>query len=290
MYHTKIIIGLILSSLPVSYVGASNFFDEPLPSVDLNMSLPSMVTLEFATDAIGSRDTFFNANYGLQSGNRLKLGMGQTSFDGQIDDSTSYLLGFTGNPLDELMFGFSYTFLERVESLLFRTDVIRLRMRKDTVVAFLTWQQNDWAISLKPQISNILLQPRDPNANRGIRSPGLGFSVSYFGLDNFSLYVSHTEFSYSNNIDLLKEIALRSGQFDEARTSVSIDYNFDRGSVGLEGQRNGAIASIENYEVVLMNLFLTLSDEWSVQGRLGRPSGGSINTEGFGSLALTFSW
>ncbi len=288
MYLIRIIIWLILSSFPVSYVGASNFFDETRPSVDLNMTLSSTVTLELATDATGARDTLFTANYGLQSGNRLKLGIGETSFDGQIDDSIFYSFGFTGNPLTELMFGFSYTFLEREESLLFRA--IRLRMRKDTVVAYLTWHKNNWAVSLKPQISNILLQPRDPNANRGIRSPGFGFSVSYYGLDSFSFYVSHAEFNYSNNIELLKEIALRSGQFDEVRTSASIDYNVDWGAVGLEWQRNGAIDNIENYDVVLINLFLTLSDDWSMQGRLGSPSGGSINTDGFGSLALTYSW
>lgn len=283
MYHTRIIIWLIISSFPVSNAAASNFFNEPEP-------LPSIVTLELGTDAVGSQDTFFSTNIALRSGNRLKFAIGSTSYDGQIDDSTSFSIGFTGDPSNKLVFGFSYDFLKREESLLFLSTAVRLKMKKDSVLTFVTWQQDDWIISFKPQIRNILLQPRNANANRGIRSPGFELSVSYLGLDDFSLYASRSEFSYSSNIDLLKAIALRSGQFDKSRTSAAIDYNVDWGSVGLEWQRNKAIDNIDVYDVTLVNVFLILSDSWSVQGQLGSPSGGSINTDGFGSLALSYSW
>ncbi|NOX43494.1 MAG: hypothetical protein GXP19_07155 [Gammaproteobacteria bacterium] len=265
----------------MSYVAASNFFDEPLP---VNESLPSVVTVEYASNAVGSQDKYFYVDHGLQFGNRLQLGFGSTSYDAQIDDTVSYSFGFTGDPLNELNFGFSYNFLERDDI------VIGLRMRKDTALASATWQQEDWLFSFKPQISNILLQARDANANRGIRSPGFELSASYFGLNGFSLSANHAKFSYSNNIEFLKAIALRTGQFDESRTSAAIDYNIDWGSVGLEWQRNVAIDNIDVYDVALVNVFLILSDNWFAQGRLGSPSGGSVNTEGFGSLALSYSW
>jgi len=301
MSHKRIIIWLILALLSMSYARASNFFDEPVYEDIKLKPLPASITLELGTDAVGSRDTHLFLDYGLSSGNRLKFSLGSTSFDEDVDDSEAYSFGFTSNPLDELSYGIIYDYMKREESLLFfnvftfQERIIRLRMTQDSVLAFVTWHKDDWSFSFKPQLSNIIIEPRDVVVNRdrnirGIRQLGYTLSASYYIFDNISLYVSHTEYSYSNNIELLKAIALRSGRFDETRSSVVIDYFNPFWSVGLEWQRTEAIDKIDEYDVVLVNLFLNLSEQWSVQSRVGSPSGGSINTEGFGSLALIYSW
>lgn len=283
---------MYLALLPMSIACASNFFND---------SLPSVVTLEIGTDAIESRDTILFLDYGLQTGNRIQVSYGSTSNDVQISDENSYSIGFTGDPLNELNFGFSYEFQERDEELfveaillygrlVFINDFVKLHKKQDAVSAMIRWQPGDWSLTLKPQIRNILLTPANSDQNRGIRSPGYDFSIVFYGIEQFSFLLDRADYDYSNNVDLLREIAKVSGGYFDSRTTAALDYSFNQWLIGLEWQRNVAIESIDKYKTVVLSLALALNDDWSVQGRIGRPTGGSINTEGFGSLALSYSW
>lgn len=270
-------------------VQAIDYSDDPLPSI---------VSLELASHASDSSEQFLDLDYGLQSAVRLQAGYSKSSYEGRFSNNRSeaWLVGMSSDPLDKFVVGLMYEKWRRKENNPFNTNVLRLR--RDTVIGSVKWQTLDWSVTFTPRQRNINILPANTNLVIGIRSPGYGLAVSYYGLGDVSLSFSQLEYDYSNNIDLLRDITARSvtlaariaDQFDESKSTVNLDYNFSKAALGVEWQRSVAVANLDVYKAIILNAFIEINRDWSLLGKLGRPVGATLEDEGFGSIAITFSW
>ena len=275
--------------IPITEIQAEDVFGRPLPST---------VKVEYGWDASDGNEQFVDLDYALESGVRVIVGTGNTSFKktNTASKSQSWIAGLSSNPLDMLVYSVVYENWNRNESNSFNSNILRLD--RDTVVATVRWQTLNWSAALSPRQRNINIRPASTNVVIGIRSPGYGASISYYGLDKLSVTLDQLEYDYSNDIDLLKSIAARSltlaariaDQFDESRSRIILAYNLERASLGLEWQRNVVVANLDVYKALIMNVFIDLDKHWSLQGKLGKPVGGSLSSDSFGSIAASYRW
>ena len=284
----RFIIALFIC-IPIADLQAEDIFGKPLPST---------VNVEYGWDASDGNEQFVDLDYGLDSGVRVIAGTGNTSFKktNTTSKSQSWITGLSSNPLNMLVYSLAYEKWNRNETNSFNSNILRLD--RDTVVATVRWQTLNWSAAISPRQRNINIRPATTNVVIGIRSPGYGASVSYYGLGKLSVTLDQLEYDYSNDIDLLRNITARSltlaariaDQFDESRSRIIFSYNLERAALGIEWQRNVAVANLDVYKALIINMLVDLDKDWSLQGKLGKPVGGSLSSDSFGSIAASYRW
>lgn len=269
---------------PVAFSNSDDISDKYL---DLfTTSLPSTVTLEFGWDSTNTREMYLNFDIGLKSRNRLLFNAGRSSYrlDNSVKRTTSYLIGLGTDPLDTVSYSMTYDYWDQDQQL-----------SADRVQGTLQWSPSNWQFSFMPEIRYISLRRKTSDLRLGIRNPGFGLAVAYLGFEKFTFSISRFQYQYSNNIDSLGTIPRilsnnLANEFDKTRTSLKADYNLSRGVIGIEWVRSVSAADLSVYRTTTFSALWGISDNWSLQGTLGHPSGALFKANYFASVGVGYSW
>lgn len=262
--------------------------------------LPSVVSFEAGGDSEGSRDHYFDVDYGLSTGSRLILSFGSNRSSAQDDPITtrSTLLGFRTDPTAHLSAGLDLEHWGAEDTLV--TDTLRLVMEMNL---------SQWSFSLRPQWRTLtfttdcivrLLPNCDPEEK--VKSTGSAFDVSYYTDGPWSFSMGFANHQYDRKVEALAQYPWFQLVFSAATLDLATGLEDRRGSFAV-AYANGdslwgvswlkSISKLTGDASVVNTLRYStnLNAQWRLRLRLGSQSleDGSGRV-GFSGVGLAYSW
>ena len=278
--------GVLVLLLFVLFVAASARADEVESFSDMNV--PSHVTFDVGTSSGGSSTLNLDADIGLESGNRIGVGVGgsQLKSSAQTLKTNSVRASFQTDPLEEWSFGLSGESWGAREKLVVNSAKVDV-----------TWAPVEWEFSLDPEFRSINWFV-ESGTRRKYQSASYATHarISYYGISKTRLTLSGGNYSYSDNL----ETAFNSGLFFEE--ALDLASGFPKNYLGLDGSYNfggwslglGVTSTRYEYDntlsqTVFVRSNVELSKTWSLGAEVGSTTS-EANRSSFGNLSATYSW
>ena len=262
--------------------------------------LPSVVSFEGGGDAEGSRDHYFDVDYGLSAGSRLILSFGSNRSAAQDDPITtrSTLLGFRTDPMARLSAGVDLEHWGEEDTLV--TDTLRLVMEMNL---------EQWSFSLRPQWRTltfttdciaVLLPNCDPEAK--VKSTGSAFDVSYYTDGPWSFSMGFARHRYDKEVEALAQypwfqlvfsaatLDLATG-LEDRRSTFGVTYVKGDSLWGMSWLKSVSKLTGDASVVNTLRYSTDLNAQWRLRLRLGSQAleDGSGRV-GFSGVGLAYSW
>ena len=213
-------------------------------------------------------------------------------------DTTQYSLGIETDSLAELGVGFDAGYWGQADSLEIITKQIHLYINPI-----------DWALSISPRIRNIFIYTtgrfaRIPDSI-DVESTGVEFSADYYGFAPWTVGASWLHNDYDKDISKLSNetrlllllslspstLNLASG-FESHRSSLRIGYEFNWGSIEVEGSRSHSAIDASDAIYRSITVYWPADKDWQLYLGYGKQtvdnnsSGDTVLTR----AGLTWNW
>jgi hypothetical protein len=261
---------------------------------------PSVISFEGGGDSEGSRDHYFDLDYGFSTGARLLLSFGTHRTAAQDDPITtrSSLLGFRTDPMARLSAGVDLEHWGEKDTLV--TDTLRLVMEMNLP---------QWSFSLRPQWRTLtfttdciaLILP-NCNPETEVKSTGSAVDVSYFTDGPWSFSMGFAKHHYDKKIEALAQYPVFQLIFSAATLDLATGLEDRRGRFGVSYAHGDSLWGISwlksvskltgDASVVSTLRYSTdLNAQWRLRLRIGSQSleDGSGRV-GFSGVGLAYSW
>ena len=260
--------------------------------------LPSVVSFEGGGDAEGSRDHYFDIDYGLSSGSRLLLSFGANRSAAQDDPITtrSTLLGFRTDPMKRLSAGVDLEHWGEEGTLV--TDTLRLVMEMNLA---------QWSFSLRPQWRTLTFFPDcitfvSLDCEVEVKSTGSAFDVSYYTDGPWSFSMGFANHHYDKKVEALAQYPIFQFIFSAATLDLATGLEERRGSFavtyvngdslwGMSWLKSVSKLTGDTSVVNTLRYSTGLTAQWRLRLRLGSQAleDGSGRV-GFSGVGLAYSW
>lgn len=283
-----------------AYLASTIFLLLAQTSLAQSTELPSVVSFEGGGDAEGSRDRFFDLDYGFSTGMRFLLSSSSNTSDSQGNPITtrSISLGFRTDPLARVSGGVDVEHWGEAGTLV--TDTLR-------VVLDVSLQH--WLLSFRPQwrtltftLNCTVLTLPSCGQDVDVHSTGVALDATYFSNGPWSFSLGFAQHDYDKKVEALGQYPISQLLFsaatldlatglEERRSRVGVTYTTGDSLWGYSWLRSVSKVSGEATLVNTVQFSTNLSEQWRLRLRLGSQGFEHTNDRvGFAGAGVAYSW
>ena len=266
---------------------------------------PSFVTIGVGLDSENSQDYTIDIESNLTAGARMRFSTGYSQFDinNRQDHSNSYLVGLFSDPGDWLNLGLEYEYVDEASS--YTIDTTRLTIGVDVA---------GWSLDFIPEKrfidANVNFKlPNITISHLSVQGTGLGGELAYSGFSDWLFQLAYHKYDYESNglltqilnylqtnntrryYNLVARRRFISSGLEEKRLTLSTNYFFNWGDVGIQWDRSEAINSNDISNVYTLTGSKDLTASITMELELGQLTVSDDNDNlNFGALYLTYYW
>ena len=267
--------------------------------------LSSSVSVELGKDSGDSKEAYLDLDLGFKNGLHLRgmLGRNRQESESEIFETQSRLAGISSDYAAPFVAGFDYEYWGNDTSLETHTRRYKFGANTDNWFLQLLYEDRQTRLYTNGSFTNRFGRVIDLPDTVDLDSEGKGLNISFYGGYPVSVSVSYIEYEYERDVTVLDKhpllvwIIFPSTTTDMAtgleawRRSGDIGYNFDWGTMGINGAQSESAVDKSIASTGSIYLIWEIARNWSTTftgGESGTDS--SDETVRFGRVAVTHRW